>query len=126
MEFGMDLGGSSSSISRCSSGAQSAAILAFRPRTRQVDDDVSFTIQDRIELTLWSDRAQVARVEVEPGLRGAGPDRASFAAIYVGRDPWSRWGITRADHGVVTWCCRTGRDVAVTRSMSQALEGLAV
>lgn len=115
----------SSTTPRSSFGGQDAVILAFTPRGRQADDDdVLFTVQDRIDLTLWTHRSHVARMEVEPGIRGAGPDRASFALIYMGSDPWSRWGITRGDHGVVTWCCRTGRDLTITQTVSQALAGL--
>ncbi len=104
---------------------QGAVILAFTPRVRD-EDDILFTMQDRIDLMLWSNRSRVARLEVEPGMRGAGPDRASFALIYVGSDPWSRWGVTRSGQGVVTWCCRTGQDLTVTRTVSQALAALPV
>ncbi len=119
-------------------GRQSATILAF-PALRSWDgaregagpgtrlgepENILFTMQDRIDLLQWSGGAHVGRMLVEPGERGAGPDRASYALIYVRDDPWSRWGITRSAAGVVTWCCRSGRDLSVTRTIIQALAAL--
>ena len=103
-----------------------AVILAFPARGWQQEDGLHFTFQDRIDLATWDRSRRTGRLLIEHGERGAGPDRAAFALIYVGSDPWSRWGLTRERWGVVTWCCRTGKDVNTAATMALALGALRV
>ena len=104
-----------------------AVILAFaRPMASETPSEatIHFTWRDRIDLAQWASSARFARIVIEHGQPDAGPDRAPFALIYTYGSQWSRWGLTRTEEGIVTWCCRTGTDHPPQSTVAAALNQL--
>ncbi len=115
--------------SRCAAMAQSQPVVAdnilvFRSRVATCD---GLTIRDRMDVAVWRENARnfgYDRLVVHERQAGDPPEVGSFLSVYKRGEPWSRWGVTRTEGGVLAWCCVTGADVGRFATVEEALLAL--
>ena len=84
------------------------------------------TVADRIALLDWSGQGSggYARVALEEGVPGAGPDRSGYVLLYRQHDRFATLGLTRRAAGVLVWRCSDGTACGTYPTMAAALAAL--
>ena len=85
-----------------------------------------FTAQDRMALLAWHQDGGngYARLVVEDGHPGAGPDRGAYALAYRRGEPFATLGLTRVTAGIHAWRCSHNDSLGLFPTMAAALAAL--
>ena len=100
-------------------------VVAFPQRKirRAVSSMFCLTPLDRVDVTVWQDRARLAgydRMVIHDRDDGDAAEVGEFLSVYRRGDAWSRWGFARVGLAVRAWCCLTGADMGEFDTLGDA------